>query len=64
MKNDDKVIVGIYLDSLGSTLWGKAHEINSPEGKIAAIDFIYEMWESLEQIAANKLKEEAHGYRD
>lgn len=57
MKSEEMTVIEVYLDSLGSTLWGRSYEINSEEGRLAASKSIYDLWESLERIADARLGE-------
>jgi hypothetical protein len=36
----DQIVINRYLDSLGSTLWGRSFDIQSEDGRLAAAQFI------------------------
>lgn len=42
-----------YLDSRGSTLWGRAFDIHSNDGKQTALQFIRQLWIELEDIESD-----------
>ena len=42
-----------YLDTRGSTLWGRAFDIHAPDGKDEALKFIRQMWIELEDIESD-----------
>lgn len=42
-----------YLNTRGSTLWGRAFDIHAPDGRDAALKFIRQMWIELEDIESD-----------
>lgn len=65
MMNEEEIgIIHQYLDSLGSTLWGRSFDINSVEGRLDAVAFIENLWFHLEEIAVQKYigKDKSDGY--
>lgn len=42
-----------YLDSRGATLWGRAYDIHSPDGRDTAVAFIRKLWIELEDIESD-----------
>lgn len=59
MNPDEIEIIEQYLDSLGSTLWGRSFAINSPSGRHEATMFIYDLWSSLEEVLYQRSIERA-----
>ena len=42
-----------YLNSRGATLWGRAYDIHSPDGRDTALQFIRKLWIELEDIESD-----------
>lgn len=56
--------INAYLNSRGATLWGRAYDIHSPDGRDTALQFIRKMWIELEDIESDlhyQMLEQADG---
>lgn len=51
--NSMDTTISTYLNSRGSTLWGRAFDIHSPDGQETARQFIRQLWIELEDIESD-----------